>query len=71
MRNELRVTASLLVIQITEARAAGALNRLQTEEIMNALIDIIGLLAVLANALFALHVWSAVSARAHRHIRTR
>jgi hypothetical protein len=41
------------------------------EEIMNTLIDVIGLLAVLANAMFALHIWSAVSARAHRHIRTR
>lgn len=29
---------------------------------MSALIDVIGLLAVLANVLFALHIWSAVSA---------
>jgi hypothetical protein len=41
------------------------------KEIMSVLIDVIGLLAVLANAMFALHIWSAVSARAHRHIRTR
>jgi hypothetical protein len=41
------------------------------EEIMSVLIDVIGLLAVLANAMFALHIWSVVSARAHRHIRTR
>ena len=41
------------------------------EEIMSILIDVIGLLAVLANGLFALHIWSAVSARTHRHIRTR
>jgi hypothetical protein len=38
---------------------------------MSALIDLIGLLAVLANTLFALHIWSAVSARAQRQIRTR
>ena len=38
---------------------------------MNILIDIIGLLAVLANTLFALHVWSAVSASAHKHARAR
>ena len=38
---------------------------------MSILIDVIGLLAVLANGLFALHIWTAVSARAHRHIRTR
>jgi len=38
---------------------------------MSVLIDVIGLLAVLANALFALHIWTAVSARAHRHIRAR
>jgi hypothetical protein len=33
------------------------------EESMGILIDIIGLLAILANGLFALHIWSAVSAR--------
>jgi len=38
---------------------------------MSTLIDIIGLLAVLANTLFALHIWSAVSARAHRIARRR
>ena len=38
---------------------------------MSVLIDVIGLLAVLANALFALHVWSAVSARADRTARSR
>ena len=38
---------------------------------MSALIDIIGLLAVLANTLFALHIWSVVSARAHRIARGR
>jgi hypothetical protein len=38
---------------------------------MSILIDVIGLLAVLANTLFALHIWAAVSAGAHRHVRTR
>ncbi len=38
---------------------------------MSILIDVIGLLAVLAHTLFALHIWSAVSVRAHRHVRTR
>lgn len=38
---------------------------------MSTLIDIIGLLAVLANTLFALQIWSAVSARAHRIARGR
>ena len=38
---------------------------------MSILIDVIGLLAVLANALFALHIWSAVSTRAHRIARGR
>ena len=28
---------------------------------MSTLIDVIGLLAVIANTLFALHIWSAVS----------
>jgi hypothetical protein len=41
------------------------------EEIMSALIGAISLLAILANALFALHIWSAVSARAHRTARWR
>jgi hypothetical protein len=41
------------------------------EESMGILIDIIGLLAILANSLFALHIWSAVSARATRPIRRR
>jgi hypothetical protein len=41
------------------------------EEIMSALIDVIGLLAVLSNALFALHIWSAVSVRAQRTARWR
>jgi hypothetical protein len=36
------------------------------EEIMSILIDVIGLLAVLANALFALHIWSAVASSTHR-----
>jgi hypothetical protein len=36
---------------------------------MSALIDIISLLAVLANGLFALHIWSSVSATAHRTLR--
>jgi len=30
---------------------------------MSVLIDVIGLLAVLANALFALHIWTTVSMR--------
>jgi hypothetical protein len=38
---------------------------------MSTLIDVIGLLAVLANGLFALHIWAAVSVRAHRPIRAR
>jgi len=38
---------------------------------MSILIDVIGLLAVLANALFALHIWSAVPTRAHRIARGR
>jgi hypothetical protein len=38
---------------------------------MSILIDIIDLLAVLANALFALHIWSGVSASAHRIARGR
>jgi hypothetical protein len=38
---------------------------------MSILIDLIGLLAVLANTLFALHIWSTVSASAHRQIRAR
>jgi hypothetical protein len=38
---------------------------------MSVLIDVIGLLAVLANALFALHIWSTVSARAQRTARWR
>ncbi len=38
---------------------------------MSILIDVIGLLAVLANALFALHIWSALSIRAHRIARGR
>jgi hypothetical protein len=38
---------------------------------MSALIDIISLLAVLANGLFALHIWSAVSATARRSFRSR
>lgn len=38
---------------------------------MSILIDVIGLLAVLANALFALHIWTAVSARAQRTARWR
>jgi hypothetical protein len=38
---------------------------------MSALIDLIGLLAVLANALFALNIWAGVSARTHRSIRVR
>ena len=33
---------------------------------MSVLIGIVSLLAVLANGLFALHFWSAVSATAHR-----
>jgi hypothetical protein len=38
---------------------------------MSTLIDVIGLLAVLANGLFALRIWAAVSVRAHRPIRAR
>ena len=38
---------------------------------MSILIDVIGLLAILANALFALHIWSAVSAEAHPTARSR
>lgn len=38
---------------------------------MSTLIDLIGLLAVLANTLFAVHLWSAVSAKAHRTARGR
>ncbi len=38
---------------------------------MSVLIDVIGLLAVLANALFALHIWTTVSAPAHRTARMR
>jgi len=33
---------------------------------MSALITVIGLLAILANVLFALHIWSGLSARAER-----
>ena len=38
---------------------------------MSTLINVIGLLAILANGLFALHIWSAVSVRAARPIRGR
>jgi hypothetical protein len=41
------------------------------EESMGILIDIIGLLAILANGLFALHIWGAVSARALPPMRRR
>jgi len=33
---------------------------------MSALITVIGLLAILANVLFALHIWSGLSAQAER-----
>jgi hypothetical protein len=36
------------------------------EDTMSALIDLISLLAILANVLFALHIWSGLSARAER-----
>ena len=36
---------------------------------MGILIDIIGLLSIVANALFALHIWSAMSGRAIRPVR--
>ena len=36
------------------------------EDIMSALIDVISLLAILANVLFALHIWSGLSAQAER-----
>lgn len=38
---------------------------------MSILIDVIGLLAVLANTLLALHIWSVVSAGTHRTARSR
>jgi hypothetical protein len=41
------------------------------EESMGILIDIMSLLAILANSLFALHIWSAISARATRPVRGR
>jgi hypothetical protein len=41
------------------------------EEAMSTLIDIIGLLALLGNGLFALHIWLGVSYPAHRRLRTR
>ena len=48
-----------------------ALNLAGMEESMGILIDIMGLLAMLANGLFALHIWSAVSARAMPPMRRR
>lgn len=38
---------------------------------MSTLIDLIGLLALLGNGLFALHIWFGVSYPAHRRVRTR
>ena len=37
-----------------------------TEESMSALINLISLLAIVANVLFALHIWSGLSAQADR-----
>ena len=39
---------------------------LRTEETMSALINLISLLAIAANVLFALHIWSGLSAHADR-----
>ncbi len=36
---------------------------------MSILIDIISLLAIVANGLFALHIWSGLSNPTHRHAR--
>jgi hypothetical protein len=38
---------------------------------MNTLIDLIGLLALLGNGLFALHIWFGVSHPAYRRARAR
>lgn len=46
------------------SRPARVLSRSNAEGIMSILIDIIGLLAVLANGLFALHVWAGVATSA-------
>lgn len=67
MRNKFRRP----VIYVTEAETRRSKPSSNREEIMSMLIDVIGLLAVLANGLFALHIWAAVSAQAHRPIRAR
>jgi hypothetical protein len=38
---------------------------------MSTLIDIISLLAILANVFFALHIWSGMAERAQRQVRGR
>ena len=38
---------------------------------MSILIDIITVLAIVANGLFALHIWSGLSHPTHRHARGR
>ncbi|MBV9461179.1 MAG: hypothetical protein JO141_27215 [Bradyrhizobium sp.] len=58
-------------MQITEAWKTALYTASNMEEIMSILVDVIGLLAFLANALFALHIWSTVSTMAHRAARAR
>jgi hypothetical protein len=38
---------------------------------MSILIDIISLLSIVANGLFALHIWSGLSNPTHRYVRGR
>jgi len=47
------------------------LNLSAMEETMSVLIDIISVLAILANGLFALHIWSGLSNPTHRFVRER